>query len=295
MPQAKTAELPDVSELEVSAENIDIEKAAAIYKEHGCLVVRGLMKNYVDVMHRDIMQTVKIAISQLDNAVQSDVGWTTPNNCLFIPAPENYDRDKQIMTIGVDYHTSAGFLASATDPAALDIVEAILGPNIETFGMGQSLVKEPVGGHPKHLHQDAAYFEHKYEGPVALLNYAVDTNLENGALYVVPGTHKAGNIKHVDTFSHLGLDEDEWPWEAALPIEGKAGDSIFFHVQTVHGSQSNHSDKPRPVFINRYRRPDDFVTIGAATTANRAEAEKQAAEVKKTNEQRGLMVRGFRE
>ena len=157
------------------------------------------------------------------------------------------------------------------------------------------MVKEPVGGHPKHLHQDAAYFEHKYEGPVALLNYAVDTNLENGALYVVPGTHKAGNIKHVDTFSHLGLDEDEWPWEAALPIEGKAGDSIFFHVQTVHGSQSNHSDKPRPVFINRYRRPDDFVTIGAATTANRAEAEKQAAEVKKTNEQRGLMVRGFRE
>ena len=118
MPQAKTAELPDVSKLEVSAENIDIEKAAAIYKEHGCLVVRGLMKNYVDVMHRDIMQTVKIAISQLDNAVQSDVGWTTPNNCLFIPAPENYDRDKQIMTIGVDYHTSAGFLASTISSRA---------------------------------------------------------------------------------------------------------------------------------------------------------------------------------
>lgn len=283
-----------VTDIEVSVEDLDLEQAAAIYREHGCLVARGLMKPYVDVLARDIMQTVETAISQLDRAEERPEGWTTPNGCLFIPAPDNYDRDKQIMTVGVNYFTSAGFLHSALDPTALDIVEAILGPNIETFGHGQSLVKEPVGGHPKHLHQDAAYFEHKYEGPVAILSYVIDTNLENGALHVVPGTHKAGTMKHVDTFSHLGLDEDEWPWEVALPVEGKAGDSIFFHVQTVHGSKPNYSEHPRPVFINRYRRPDDFVTVGATTTQNRAEAEKRAAEAKKTNEQRGLMVRGFR-
>ena len=51
---------------------------------------------------------------------------------------------------------------------------------------------------------------------------------------------------------------------------------------------------PRPVFINRYRRVDDYVVVGATTTANRAEAEKRAAEAKKTNEQWGLMIRGFR-
>ena len=284
-----------LADIEFFADNIDAERAAAAYKEHGCLVVRGLGKQYVGQMHRDILQTADTAIGQLEQAREVPEGWITPNGCLFIPAPENYTRDKQIMTIGINYQTSACFLQSALDAKTLDIVEAILGPNIETFGHGQSLVKEPVGGHPKHLHQDAAYFEHKYEGPVAILNYVIDTTLENGALYVVPGTHKAGNIKHIDTFSHLGLDEDEWPWEAGLPIEGKAGDAIFFHVQTVHGSKSNFSDTPRPVFINRYRRPDDYVTIGASTTANRAEAEKRAAEAKKTNEQRGLMVRGFRQ
>jgi hypothetical protein len=47
------------------------------------------------------------------------------------------------------------------------------------------------------------------------------------------------------------------------------------------------------VFIHRYRRPDDYVTVGAATTAGREEAEKRAAEAKKQN-QHGLMVRGFR-
>ncbi|HVF10033.1 MAG TPA: phytanoyl-CoA dioxygenase family protein, partial [Abditibacteriaceae bacterium] len=167
------------------------------------------------------------------------------------------------------------------------------GPNVEMFMDGQCLYKEPVGGHPKHLHQDSAYFDHRYDGPVGILNYAVDTDLVNGALHVVPGSHRFGTLRHVDTFSHLGLDEAEWPWEKALPICGSAGDAIFFHYKTIHGSKENHSDKPRPVFIHRYRRPDDYVVISATTAEKRADAEERAAEVKKDNQQ-GLMVRGFR-
>ena len=110
-----------------------------------------------------------------------------------------------------------------------------------------------------------------------------------------PGSHKRGQLRHVDTFSHLGLDEDEWPWEAALPITGQAGDSIFFNVRTVHGSKQNHSDRPRPVFVSRYRRPDDFAIIRATTTAKRAEAEKRApAGPPRMMNHKGLMVRGFR-
>lgn len=52
--------------------------------------------------------------------------------------------------------------------------------------------KEPLGLGPKLLHQDGAYFEFAKQGPVGTLNYAVDTNLtlNNGPLFVVPGTHK---------------------------------------------------------------------------------------------------------
>ena len=84
-----------------------------------------------------------------------------------------------------------------------------------------------------------------------------------------------------------------WCDTVALPVCGQAGDSIFFHYRTIHGSQENHSDQPRPAFIHRYRRPDDYVTISATSTHNRAEAEQRAAQAKKEN-QRGLMVRGFR-
>lgn len=284
----------DVRDIEVFADTLDVQQAAAIYREHGCLVVRGLSRAYVPALTRDIEAAAAQALALLERAERVAEGWRTPDGTLFIPAPSDYKRDKQIMVLAISYLTSAAFLHSALDPRTLDIVEAILGPNIELFGYGQCLYKEPVGGHPKHLHQDSAYFEHRYEGPVAVLNYAVDTDLTNGALYVAPGSHRMGQLKHVDTFSHLGLDPQEWPWEAALPIVGAAGDAIFFHVKTVHGSQENHSPRPRPVFINRYRRPDDYTIINATTTANRAEAERRAAEARKDDAQKGIMARGVR-
>ncbi len=280
-------------DIEVAADDLDAGRAAEIFREHGCLVVRGLMKPYLEEVLRDVESSAAQAVAMLDRAVQIPEGWRTPDGTLFLPAPKHYARDKQIMVLAVNYQTSAAFFRSALDRRTVDVAGAILGPDVELFGNGQCLYKEPVGGHPKHLHQDSAYFEHRHEGPVGVLSYGVDTDLVNGALHVVPGSHRMGQLKHIDTFSHLGLDADEWPWERALPVVGRAGDSIFFHVKTIHGSKENHSDRPRPVFINRYRRADDYVIISATSAARREEAEKRAAQAKKEN-QRGFMVRGFR-
>lgn len=282
-----------VADLEVFADRLDPRRAAEIYREHGCLVVRGLMRPYLADLRRDIEATAAQSLALLDRTERIPEGWKTPDGTLFLPAPPVYARDKQIMVLALGYQTSAAFFRSAFEPKLLDVVEAIVGPNVELFMNGQCLYKEPVGGHPKHLHQDSSYFEHRYDGPVGILSYVVDTDLVNGALHVVPGSHRLGQLPHVDTFSHLGLDPEEWPWERALPVCGQAGDSIFFHYRTIHGSQENHSDQPRPVFIHRYRRPDDYVTISATSTHNRADAEQRAAQAKKEN-QRGLMVRGFR-
>lgn len=282
-----------VEDLEMYAETLNPREAAHIFQTHGCLVVRGLMRPYIPAIQKDIEAAAKQAIALLDQAVKVPEGWVTPDGTLFLPAPPHFPRDKQIMVLALNYTTSAAFFHSAFDTRLLDIVEAILGPNIELFINGQCLYKEPVGGHPKNLHQDSAYFEHRYEGPVACLSYAVDTDLVNGALHVVPGSHKLSTLPHIDTFSHLGLDERDWPWERTLPILGQAGDAILFHVHTIHGSQTNRSNAPRPVFIHRYRAAEDYVVIGATSAAGRQEAENHAAEAKKEN-QRGFMVRGFR-
>ena len=285
-----------VRDLELNAADLDLQRAADIYREHGCLVVRGLMNDHVAAVRDDILRCMDQAIAQLKRGEgeQQKVGWITPDGTLFIRAPRGFDRDWQVMVTSCRYTSSAALFRSAFEPKLVDIAATVLGEHVELFMDGQCLCKEPVGGHAKLLHQDASYFEHRYEGPMAVLCYAVPTDIQRGALHVVPGSHRLGMLDHVDTESHLGLDPATWTFDKALPVEGDAGDAIFFHVKTIHGSPANHSDGPRPVFIHRYRRADDYVVIAATDASMRKDKSAQIEQAKKEN-QCGFMVRGYRE
>src|SRR5579862_3282380 len=116
-----TAAAPNVTvaDIELCADNLDIARAAALYREHGCLVVRGLMSPYIAAIHRDIETTAQQALALLDRARQVTEGWVTPDGTLFLPAPAHFARDKQIMVLPFSYRTSAPFLQSGLDPKAL--------------------------------------------------------------------------------------------------------------------------------------------------------------------------------
>ena len=297
-----------------------VEKAAKIYKTHGCCVIRGLNKHWLDAITHSIEQTVTQSRNLLHDNRLSKIteGWVTPDGTLFIPGPIQLESGKnttvvdlvkeetspnslQIMVLAVDYNTSSSlFQCAASNTVLLDIIEAIFeSPNIELFGNGQVVYKEPSGGHTVNCHQDAAFFEFGGSGlsPISTLNYQVDTNLtlDNGPLYIWPGSHIGGFIEHQDTTSHLGLSTGEWHLDSGLVVEGEAGDSVMFHQHLVHASTANLSDKPRSTFINRYTRPEDPVIMPLATTvSNRREALSTVEACNKPERKRGYMLRGDR-
>jgi ectoine hydroxylase-related dioxygenase (phytanoyl-CoA dioxygenase family) len=179
------------------------------------------------------------------------------------------------------------------NPKLLDVLEAILGPDIELWKWGQCVYRQPDSGIPKSLHQDEYYFEHKHNSSTGVLSYATDVSLNNSPLYVVPGSHKLGLMEHVDDqWAGFALPDESW-WDRAVPVTGRAGDSILFHGATIHGSPANRSDRPRPVFIQRYRRADDYCMIDVVSKQDRDRAEKNPVK-NKTSDDWGLMVRGLR-
>ena len=44
----KRYSVSSVADLEVQASDLDVQKALSIYREHGCVVVRGLNREYVN-------------------------------------------------------------------------------------------------------------------------------------------------------------------------------------------------------------------------------------------------------
>jgi len=309
-------------------------KAVRLFKDFGCFAVVDLNNKYVGRIGAQVKRMVdqSLLCDQCGNLEKIKEGWVAPTGTLFIPASwdgtlleknrngialdqvgsgefakfdENAPpharhadgslRDKQIMVLGMDYFTSADLLSCAMDERALDIVEAISGSNdIEIFGNGQLVYKEPGGGHIVSFHQDSAFFEFEGLGPIGTLNYCVDTNLKknNGPLYVVPGSHKFGFLEHSDTASHLGLPE--WGAADSICVEAPAGTSLFFHQYLIHGSPPNHSYSARPNFINRYTRPIDKVIMPLATSVEMRKAALEKAKVEAPTRERGLMARGER-
>lgn len=76
-----------VSDLEVQAQHLDIEKALSIYQDHGCVVVRGLNREYVNEIKEHGLAAARDAVKLLPEARKIPEGWVTPEGTLFIPAP----------------------------------------------------------------------------------------------------------------------------------------------------------------------------------------------------------------
>lgn len=282
-------------DLEIHANQFDSTQAAKIYNDHGALVIRGMSADHVSPVLHDMNETLERARAMLPYAKKSPThanAWVTPDGSLFNEDPAQ-PGEKLINTLKFNSLVSAAFLNSLLNPDLLDLLEIVLGPDIELWKWGQCVYRQPDSGLPKSLHQDEYYFEHQYHSSTALLSYATDVDMENSPLYVVPGSHKLGIIEHVDDqWAGFALPDQHW-WDKAVPVTGKAGDGILFHGLTIHGSPANRSSRARPVFIQRYRRADDFCVINVGNSADRRDAETHRL-TEKAMDDWGLMVRGLR-
>ncbi len=118
-------------------------------------------------------------------------------------------------------------------------------------------VKRP-GGAPFPWHQEGLYWQNgaeDLESLVSTLTYLDDGTKENGCLWVIPGSHKAGNLQGLKDRGVLGAlytDVDLLDGEA-IPTELPAGSVLYFHRDIVHGSQTNRSQGDRRVFVVAYQ------------------------------------------
>ena len=144
-------------------------------------------------------------------------------------------------------HTSP--LALATRPEVLDLVEAMIGPDIMLYNCTY-IIKEPHS--PSHVswHQDLTYWGLSHDDQVTMwlaLSLADDVS---GCMRMIPGSHMQGRYDHEvsnDSTNVLlqsqtvhNVDEHE-----AVLCPLKPGEASFHHGWTLHASMPNNSDDRR--------------------------------------------------
>ncbi|WNQ13921.1 phytanoyl-CoA dioxygenase family protein [Paenibacillus aurantius] len=155
-----------------------------------------------------------------------------------------------------EWHMSSTWLYEiCTHPQLLRYVEGILGPNFYVWG-SQFFAKAPGSPDTVAWHQDAYYWPLHPHHTVTVWLAFTDVDEENGAMGIIPGSHKAGLIKHRnvsgDSVLTLELEQGTFNESAAKPLRLKAGQVSLHDDAIVHGSPANPSDRWRIGLTIRY-------------------------------------------
>ena len=144
-------------------------------------------------------------------------------------------------------------------PKVLDIVESIIGPNIGLWS-SHFISKEPFVGRRTPWHEDSAYWKGKFESfdKIITLWLAIDnSNLQNGCMGVVPGTHKNGfsvyeNIDGVNNTFDTEIKKDLVDESKVVWFELNRGECSLHDSRIIHGAHANTSAYRRCGYTMRY-------------------------------------------
>jgi phytanoyl-CoA hydroxylase len=168
----------------------------------------------------------------------------------------------------VIYHThnvhqySAVWMRALMNKNLLDITELILGSSDILLHHTKLFQKPAEQGAPFPMHQDWGYFPAEKDTMMAGVIHVSDATDEMGCLRVYPGSHKLGRMtgSSGQTLSKILLEQ--YPIEKAMPVEVSAGDVIFFHYCTIHGSMPNRSNRVRKTVLTQMLEGSDRIEEG---------------------------------
>ena len=140
----------------------------------------------------------------------------------------------------------------------VDSVEDLLGGEVYHYH-SKMVLKDALTGGAWAWHQDYGYW---YQNGLLFpdlcsVMVAVDAaTRENGCLQVLKKSHLMGRINHVLSGEQAGADRDRVA-EACKVLETvycemEPGDAVFFHPNTLHCSDANHSPNSRWAMICCY-------------------------------------------
>ena len=206
-----------------------------------------------------------------EKKLRSDVPMATFEECILAAYDAGLDYFQPLdislppgdITADTPTHFGDAVFAMLTYPPLLDLVESVIGPEIQSNPIQHVRIKPPSNKlyddeFRAHItatdwHQDRAVtLEEADETRMVTVWMAVnDATVENGCLQVIPGSHNRSMQPHCPQ-GQLAISEQCMNLNEARPLPVKAGGVVLFDPLTIHGSLTNQTDGVRWSFDIRY-------------------------------------------
>lgn len=213
------------------------------YREHGYLALpKAIPDEDVEVLRRETTEIFrgKYAVEGIVPLSES----ATEDECL-----------REYLCIHQPHKLSAvmeGFLAH---PGIVGALSGLIGPNVKC--MQSMLFVKPPGFPGQAWHQDERYIPTEDRSLTGAWVAIDDATVENGCLWVVPGSHRdalheTGSQPDNDEYDGIGEIALDVPTGRAIPLEIEKGGVLFFNGFLLHESRRNRSTRYRRSLVNHY-------------------------------------------
>ena len=212
----------------------DYKKCAEEFHQQGYTVVRGLLTKQEAAMFLAEVERCAVLDSQKAALNSNGIGFA-----------------------GEIYLHSAFVRSILTSHAIVNLVDMVAEDDL-WVAMDQAVTKHPGAGVFR-WHQDNGYNQLKCEH-FQLWVALTETRAQNGALKLVPGSHKLGLLPH--TFKGAGQMEFSGTIAGEhITIDADAGDVILFSSLTLHCTGPNEADSKRVAYVAEYMRMSDYSPV----------------------------------
>ena len=220
------------------------------YHEEGYLIVQGV----VDDVTRQRMKNALAELVEQSRAV-------SVHDDIYDLEPGHTASEPRVRRIKKPHVVNPVFNEFLYSPTFKAITQDLLGESVRLHGSKLNL-KAPHFGSPVEWHQDWAFYPHTNDDVTAAGVMLDDTTVENGAMYVIPGSHKGPTYDHHGPDGHFcgAMDPDTCgvDFSKAVACEGPAGSVSFHHVRAVHGSAQNTSNRSRGLLLYEMAAADAY-------------------------------------
>jgi len=228
------------------------------YQRDGYLAVRGVL----DAAQIGTLRRVTEALVERSRAV-------TKSDALFDLDPRHTAAQPVLRRIKNPADNDPLYRWVTFESPIPDIVAQLLGPAVR-FHHSKLNMKGSLIGAAVEFHQDAAFYPHSNDDVLAVGLLLDDAKADNGAMAVLPGSHRGPIYTHYDGRGRfVGCmrpdDVERLDTSRAVLLELPAGSIHIHHYRLVHWSAPNTSTRERRLLINSYTAADALSLVPDST------------------------------
>lgn len=163
----------------------------------------------------------------------------------------------QYTAIHFPHKLSALIKRYLSHPRIVNILTQIVGPNLKCM---QSMLFVKAPGKPgQSWHQDEFYIPTRDRSLVGAWIAIDDASVENGCLWIIPGSQRPGVIHRrvpcddPEFAEKNTIDVSGYERDSIIPVEVQRGAVVFFNGYTLHSSRRNKTARNfRMALVNHY-------------------------------------------